>query len=94
MSVFAPCPARERARALDHRLGAGVFLLGAADVFRNDVLPPPIPMAHVATLLLGCLLLLSPTFRRIVAAVPQHWLIGIQTFRIREACSWSAIFAA
>ena len=72
----------------------GVFLLGAADVFRNDVLPPPIPMAHVATLLLGCLLLLSPTFRRIVAAVPQHWLIGIQTFRIREACSWSAIFAA
>src|SRR5499425_110621 len=60
----------------------GVFLLGAADVFRNDVLPPRIPMALVATLLLGYLLLLSPTFRRIVAAVPQHWLIGIQTFRI------------
>src|SRR5215472_8862908 len=31
---------------------------------------------------LGYLLLLSPTFRQIVAAVPQHWLIGIQTFRI------------
>jgi hypothetical protein len=60
----------------------GVFLLGAAGVFRNDVLPPRIPMALVATLLLGYLLLLSPTFSRIVAAVPQHWLIGIQAFRI------------
>ncbi len=60
----------------------GVFLLGAANVFRNDVLPPRIPLVLVATLLLGYLLLLSPTFRRIVAAVPQHWLIGIQTFRI------------
>jgi hypothetical protein len=60
----------------------GVFLLGAANVFRNDVLPTRIPMALGATLLLGYLLLLSPTFRRIVAAVPQHWLIGIGTFRI------------
>src|SRR5215831_10831674 len=59
----------------------GVFLLGAADAFRNDV-PTRIPMALIATLLLGYLLLLSPTFRRIVAAVPQHWLIGIQTFRV------------
>jgi hypothetical protein len=59
-----------------------VFLLGAAGAFRNDALPPRIPMALVATLLPGYLLLLSPTFRRIVAAVPQHWLIGIQTFRI------------
>ena len=60
----------------------GVFLLGAANVFRNEVQPTRIPIALVATLLLGYLLLLSPTFRRIVAAVPQHWLIGIQTFRI------------
>ena len=60
----------------------GMFLLGAADVFRNDALPPRIPLALGATLLLGYLLLLAPTFRRIVAAVPQHWLIGIQTFRI------------
>jgi hypothetical protein len=60
----------------------GVFLLGAAGAFRNEVLPPRIPMVLVATLLLGYLLLLSATFRRIVAAVPQHWLIGIQVFRI------------
>ena len=60
----------------------GMFLLGAADVFRNDALPPRIPLALGATLIAGYLLLLSPTFRRIVAAVPQHWLIGIQTFRI------------
>ena len=60
----------------------GVFLLGAAG---NDVLPLLIPMALAATLLLGYLLLLSPTFSRIVAAVPQHWLIGIQAFRILGA---------
>ncbi len=60
----------------------GVFLLGTAG---NDVLPPRIPMALVATLLLGYLLLLSPAFRRIIAAVPQHWLIGIQVFRILGA---------
>lgn len=60
----------------------GVFLLGVADAFRNDARPPRIPMALAATLIPGYLLLLSGTFRRIVAAVPQHWLISIQTFRI------------
>ena len=60
----------------------GVFLLGAGNVFRNDVLTTRIPIAIGATLFAGYLLLLSPTFRRIVDAVPQHWLIGIQTFRI------------
>jgi hypothetical protein len=60
----------------------GVFLLGAAGAFRNDALPPRIPIALAATPLPGYLLLLSPTFRRIVGAVAQHWLIGIQTFRI------------
>jgi hypothetical protein len=57
----------------------GVFLLGGAG---NDVLPPRIPVVLGATLLVGYVLLLSPTFSRIVAAVPQHWLIGIQVFRI------------
>lgn len=60
----------------------GVLLLGGAG---NDVLPPRIPVALGATLLVGSLLLLSPTFRRIIAAVPQHWLIGIQVFRILGA---------
>src|SRR5215469_5996152 len=60
----------------------GVFLLGAVG---NDVLPPHVPVALAATLLVGYLLLLSPTFRRIVAAVPQHWLIGIQAFRMLGA---------
>jgi hypothetical protein len=60
----------------------GVVLLGGGGAFRNDVQPPRIPMALGVTLLPGYLLLLSPTFRRIVAAVPQHWLIGIQAFRI------------
>ena len=35
-----------------------------------------------ATLAAGYLLLLSGTFRAIVTGIPQHWLIGIQTFRI------------
>jgi hypothetical protein len=60
----------------------GVFLLGAAGAFRNDAPQPRIPIALAATLLPGYLLLLSPTFRRIIAALPQHWLIGIQAFRI------------
>src|SRR6516162_4004976 len=60
----------------------GVFLLGAAGAFRNNALPPRIPVALAATLLAGYLGLLSPTFRRIVTAVPQHWLIGIQAFRV------------
>jgi hypothetical protein len=59
----------------------GVSLLAGG----NDVLPPRIPVALGATLLAGYLLLLSPTFRRIIAAVPQHWLIGIQVFRILGA---------
>ena len=39
-------------------------------------------MAMVSTLAFGCLLLLSTSFRGIIAAIPQHWLIGIQTFRV------------
>jgi hypothetical protein len=60
----------------------GLFLLGAAGFFRSDVLAQRIPMALGATLLVGYLLLLSPAFRRIIDGVPQHWLIGIQSFRI------------
>jgi hypothetical protein len=60
----------------------GIVLLGSDNFFRNDVLPPRIPMALLATLTVGYLLLLSATFRGIVAGIPQHWLIGIQTFRI------------
>ena len=59
-----------------------VLLLGGAG---NDVLLLTIPVALGGTLLVGYLLLLSPTFRRIIAAVPQHWLIGIQVFRILGA---------
>jgi hypothetical protein len=51
------------------------------------------PLALAATLLPGYLMLLSPTFRRIVAAVPQHWLIGIQTFRIMGGMWLTRYFA-
>jgi hypothetical protein len=60
----------------------GVVLLASDNFFRNDVLPPRIPLALLATLLVGYLLLLSRSFRGIVGCIPQHWLIAIQTFRI------------
>jgi hypothetical protein len=60
----------------------GMLLLAANDFFRDDVAPPRIPLALGITLLFGYLLLLSRDFRTIIAAIPQHWLIGIQVFRI------------
>ena len=59
-----------------------IMLLAANNFFGSDVLPPRIPMAMVLTLAFGYLLLLSTSFRGIIAAIPQHWLIGIQTFRV------------
>jgi hypothetical protein len=58
----------------------GVVLLAANGVFRVDV--PRIPEALLTTLAAGYLLLLSPTFRAVIGGIPQHWLVGIQTFRI------------
>ena len=63
----------------------GIMLLASGNFFRNDVLPPRIPSALAVTLIVGYLLLLSGSFRAILAAIPQHWLIGIQTFRILGA---------
>jgi hypothetical protein len=59
-----------------------IMLLAGNNFFRNGVLAPRIPMAMVLTLAFGYLLLLSTSFRGIIAAIPQHWLIGIQTFRV------------
>ena len=58
----------------------GVMLLAANDIFRADTLR--IPVALLTTLAGGYLLLFSRTFRAIIGGIPQHWLIGIQTFRI------------
>ena len=57
-----------------------VVLLAANGVFRTDV--PRIPIALLTTLAAGYLLLFSGTFRAIISGIPQHWLIGVQTFRI------------
>ena len=79
----------EKSRRLRWTLGSaavlvvwlvGVMLLGANDVFRIDA--PRIPLALLTTLAAGYLLLLSPTFRAIIGSILQHWLIGIQTFRV------------
>jgi hypothetical protein len=61
----------------------GVMLLGANDVFRTSALG--VPIALLTTLGAGYLLLLSRTFRAIVSGIPQHWLIGVQVFRILGA---------
>jgi hypothetical protein len=58
----------------------GIMLLAANDIFRTDA--PRVPVALLTTLVAGYLLLLSRTFRAIIAGVPPHWLIAIQTFRI------------
>jgi hypothetical protein len=58
----------------------GITLLAATGVFSAAGLG--IPIALLTTLAAGYLLLLSPTFRAIIGAIPQHWLIGIQAFRI------------
>jgi hypothetical protein len=58
----------------------GIVLLASNGVFRTDA--PRIPAALLATLAAGYLLLLWPAFRAIIGGIPQHWLIGIQTFRI------------
>jgi hypothetical protein len=79
----------ERSRRLRWTLGSavvlvvwlvGVILLAASGAFRPDA--PGIPIALAATLAAGYLLLLSPTFRAIIGGIPQHWLIGVQTFRV------------
>jgi len=60
-----------------------IAVLASNDFFRNSgVTPPRIPSAIVLTLLFGYLLLLFAPFRAAVAAIPQHWLIGIQAFRV------------
>jgi hypothetical protein len=58
----------------------GVMLLAGNGFFRPDT--PRILAALLATLAAGYLFLLSSTFRTIIGGIPQHWLIGIQTFRI------------
>jgi hypothetical protein len=58
----------------------GMMLLAASGFFRLDA--PRIPLVLLMTLAAGYLLLLSRTFREIIANILQHWLIGIQTFRI------------
>jgi len=61
---------------------AGVMLLAGNGFFRFDVWPRGVPIALAATLGAGYVFLLSRTFREIIAAIPQHWLIAIQTVRI------------
>jgi len=60
----------------------GILLLASDNFFRNDVAPPRVPLALGGTLLFGYLLLLSRDFRAIIASIPPHWLIAIQTSRV------------
>jgi hypothetical protein len=85
MSAFAPCLGKNLAgcagpwdRWLCWWFGSSASCCWPA----NDVFRVGIPVALLTTLAAGYLLLLSGTFRAIISSIPQHWLIGIQTFRI------------
>jgi hypothetical protein len=73
----------QRAWVIISALVFAAWLVGTVLLASDNLFPPPrIPVALFGTLALGYLILLSRTFRAIVAGIPQHWLIGIQTFRI------------
>ena len=59
-----------------------IVLLASQNVFRADVRSPSVPISLLGTLAVGYLFLFSQTYRGIIAGIPQHWLIGIQTFRV------------
>jgi ABC-type Fe3+-siderophore transport system permease subunit len=50
-----------------------IVLMASDNFFRNDVLPPRIPIALLVTLAAGYLLLVSRTVRGIIAGIPRHW---------------------
>jgi hypothetical protein len=60
----------------------GIVLLASIEFFNNDALLLRIPFTPVIKFAFGYLLLLSGTFRASLAAIPQRWLIGVQTIRI------------
>ena len=65
-----------------------IMLLGMNDFFhvtRGRPLFPLVPNIVFGTILIitGLShLFFSPTFRKVIDAIPQHWMIGIQGFRI------------
>ena len=81
----------ERSRRWRWMIGSGVvlaaWLVAVVLIAGNGLLdgggrPPPVLVALLTTLAAGYLLLLSGTFREIIARIPPHWLIAIQTFRV------------
>ncbi len=60
-----------------------VFFIGKASIFaKNPLIAPFILIGFIV--LFGILqkVYVSPTARLIMSAIPQHWLIGIQTYRV------------
>jgi len=81
----------EQSRRWRWMIGSGVvlaaWLVAVVLIAGNGLLdgggrPPPVLVALLTTLAAGYLLLLSGTFREIIARIPPHWLIAIQTFRV------------
>ena len=62
------------------------FYLGRINFFRideNTALPPPIAVGALLPIFIGYVAFQYwDTFRRIIFNIPQHWLIGLQAYRI------------
>jgi hypothetical protein len=63
-----------------------ITLLASQNVFRANVRSPSVPITLLATLASGYLFLLSQTYRDIIGAIPQHWLIAIRSPGCSAGC--------